>query len=440
MSRTVKINPVNGGTKTVRIDAGVDKTISADFSRGTATVRINRRQTGPALNPKAENCSTNTKFTVRQKKRCVGTSIVLNNVQYTYKDIILENKSGEADIYLIIGPDNVVEVDRSKLVAGYLGQTAILINRMVDSALCGILFIDEAYALKHGENDSFGQEAIDPLVKRVEVARKTKDFGNGREARSLFERARNLQAGRINSLPEPPTEKDLTTLTEADRFCLVATHTGETAQKVNKLVDKAMGGVLFIDEAYSLYQGDNDTFGKEAITTLLKRLEDGLGKFVCIAAGYSKEMSDFISSNSGLESRFTNTMEFEDYSARELSLIFSSMCANEGFLLSKEADITVHKMFEDLTAHKTKNFGNAREARKLFNKTKSRLSHRIIKLKQDGIEPSVFSAFPVVSESHARINYGNCWEITDLGSTNGTTLTAGLLRRELPADFCIWIK
>ena len=94
-------------------------------------------------------------------------------------------------------------------------------------------------------------------------------------------------------------------LVEADRSKLVAGYSGQTAIKTNQLIDTALGGVLFIDEAYTLKSNDADTFGSEAIDTLLKRLEDDRGKFICIVAGYTDQMHDFIDSNPGLKSRFT---------------------------------------------------------------------------------------------------------------------------------------
>ena len=111
-------------------------------------------------------------------------------------------------------------------------------------------------------------------------------------------------------------------LVEADRSKLVAGYSGQTAIKTNQLIDTALGGVLFIDEAYTLKSSDADTFGNEAIDTLLKRLEDDRGKFICIVAGYTDQMHDFIDSNPGLKSRFTQTIHFEDYTPDELTEIF----------------------------------------------------------------------------------------------------------------------
>jgi SpoVK/Ycf46/Vps4 family AAA+-type ATPase len=420
--------------------------------------------------------------------------------------------------------------------------------------LGGILFVDEAYALKQSENDSFGQEAIDTLLKRVEddrdkfccvvagyknemdsfmstnpgldsrfpkrfhledytakelldiftltmkqegfqiseeglekaryyfedrVARKTKDFANGREARNLFDAARGKLASRLSErmgaddfdngeltlftavdIPSNRQEGGITVesaaarlnaliglhrvkekvkqltdtlemdrlrgqvkplgehfifsgnpgtgettvariladiffaigliptnnLIEADRSALVASFSGQTSPKVNKLVDRAMGGILFIDEAYNLYQGQNDSFGLEAINILLKRLEDDRGKFICIAAGYKKEMHDFIQSNSGLRSRFTTTIEFEDYNEKELTAIFYSLCSKEGYELTDDAKERTKTVFQAHVARKTKDFGNARDVRRIFEATRGRLSKRIAELRDQGVE------------------------------------------------------
>lgn len=167
-------------------------------------------------------------------------------------------------------------------------------------------------------------------------------------------------------------------LVEADRSKLVAGFTGQTSIKTNQLIDSALGGVLFIDEAYTLCQGGNDTFGKEALDTLLKRLEDDRGKFICIVAGYTNEMHDFISSNPGLKSRFTQTIVFEDYKPQDLTLIFQNLAAEKNLTLDSEASTDLLHYFEELYISRDKNFGNAREVRKLFEEAISNQSRRLV--------------------------------------------------------------
>ena len=110
---------------------------------------------------------------------------------------------------------------------------------------------------------------------------------------------------------------------------------GETPKIVNNMCDKAMGGILFIDEAYTL-SAENDPYGKEAIDTLMKRMEDDRGKFVVIAAGYRDEMETFLSVNPGLASRFSHKMHIDDYTADELGEIFVKMAAKDNYKLSSE--------------------------------------------------------------------------------------------------------
>ncbi len=172
-------------------------------------------------------------------------------------------------------------------------------------------------------------------------------------------------------------------LVEADRSKLVAGFSGQTAIKTNQLVDQALGGVLFIDEAYTLKSGDNDSFGSEAIDTLLKRLEDDRGKFVCIVAGYTEQMHDFIDTNPGLKSRFTQTIHFDDYTPDELTEIFLHLAEGKKFTVSDDTRAAIHRQFEQLYLRRDKNFGNAREARKVFNEAVERQSQRLVKLMND---------------------------------------------------------
>ncbi len=167
-------------------------------------------------------------------------------------------------------------------------------------------------------------------------------------------------------------------LVEADRSKLVAGVLGQTAIKTNQLIDSAMGGVLFIDEAYTLNPSNGDSFGKEAIDTLLKRLEDDRGKFVCIVAGYTDEMHDFIDSNPGLKSRFTQTIHFDDYNADELTQIFLNMASAKKLVVNDETESAIHRQFEQMCLRRDKNFGNAREARRVFDETMEKQSQRLI--------------------------------------------------------------
>ncbi len=172
-------------------------------------------------------------------------------------------------------------------------------------------------------------------------------------------------------------------LVEADRAKLVAGYSGQTAIKTNQLIDSAMGGVLFIDEAYTLKSNDSDSFGAEAIDTLLKRLEDDRGKFICIVAGYTDQMHDFIDTNPGLKSRFTQTIHFDDYSPDELTQIFLNLATAKNFVLDDATQAAVHRQFEQLYLRRDKNFGNAREARRIFDEAVEKQSQRLVGLMSD---------------------------------------------------------
>lgn len=163
---------------------------------------------------------------------------------------------------------------------------------------------------------------------------------------------------------------------EVSRADMVSGYLGQTALKTREVVDRAMGGILFIDEAYSLMQGPNDSFGNECITELLKLLEDRRGRFVCIAAGYTREMSQFMDSNSGLSSRFNKKIEFEDYNAEDMVRIFELNCRKEGYSVEDEAAKLIELKFQDIYANRSYDFGNARDVRNVFRVIKSATARR----------------------------------------------------------------
>jgi SpoVK/Ycf46/Vps4 family AAA+-type ATPase len=426
----------------------------------------------------------------------------------------------------------LVEADRGRLVAEYLGQTAIKTTKVLQDALGGVLFIDEAYALKNDPNDSFGQECIDTLLKFMEDHREDlvviaagykeqidalletnpgfksrfaqfltfddytdeellvilqrmttaqgftvldadlkaavellgrerigTNFGNARAVRNLLERAIRRQANRLQALQEPGvqlTKQQLMELTSSDLFSdeqrrktdpmeeldalvglepvkqavreyrdvlnvaklraqdlrevlqpnfvmlgnpgtgkttvarimgrifkeldylpsdhlvetsredLVAGYVGQTAIKTRAVLEKALGGTLFIDEAYSLTsrQAGGQDFGSEAIETLLKFMEDNRGRLVIIAAGYDREMRDFLNANPGLRSRFTNIIGFPDYTAEECAVIFLRMLQAQKFRIADDAQARLSKIFGDLKA--AANWSNGRDVRTLL--------------------------------------------------------------------------
>lgn len=157
-------------------------------------------------------------------------------------------------------------------------------------------------------------------------------------------------------------------LIEVDRSGLVAGYVGQTAIKTQEKINEAMGGVLFIDEAYSLAKGESD-FGQEAIDTLLKAMEDNRDDFVVIVAGYTKQMEAFLLSNPGLKSRFNKSILFEDYTEEELLDIFNLFCHKYGLRLSEDAKRNLVVFLSTICSEKTENFANAREIRNLFERS-----------------------------------------------------------------------
>jgi SpoVK/Ycf46/Vps4 family AAA+-type ATPase len=432
-----------------------------------------------------------------------------------------------------------IEAERSMLVAEYAGQTAPKTKAVLEQALGGVLFIDEAYALKHGQEDAYGQECIDTLLKYMEdhrdnlvviiagyrdkmetllqsnpgfksrfaqflvfedyddgalsrilakmitsmgyqiapelvseaITQLSKErseqyFANARAVRNLMEEAIRRQAMRLSGLGAKPSREELMKLdradifgdeapqiesaaqalskligldsvkrtileykslievarrrqqdprdllqpnfvmlgnagtgkttvarlmgrlfmelgylpsdhvVEADRSQLVAGYVGQTAIKTREAVEKALGGTLFIDEAYALSTGDQgQDFGKEAIDTLMKLMEDYRGRLVVIAAGYDAPMQRFLNSNPGLRSRFTNFIRFPDYTTEESVQIFENLAKDRGFSLQSDAPGQLPPIFERLRL--MSDWANARDIRTLLELAARRQAIRV---------------------------------------------------------------
>lgn len=169
-------------------------------------------------------------------------------------------------------------------------------------------------------------------------------------------------------------------LVEVDRSDLVAGYVGQTAIKTRDVLKKAYGGVLFIDEAYSLAKGGGTDFGQEAVDTILKEMEDKRDNLVVIVAGYDNLMQNFIDSNPGLRSRFKNYIQFTDYTGKELYNIFLGMCNSSQYSVTPTAREALLNYFNDLYAKRDKNFGNGRDVRNVFENIITRQSKRVAKL------------------------------------------------------------
>ena len=169
-------------------------------------------------------------------------------------------------------------------------------------------------------------------------------------------------------------------LVEVDRSGLVAGYVGQTALKTQKVIEKAMGGVLFIDEAYALNGKSENDFGQEAIDTILKAMEDHRDDLVVIVAGYTELMDRFIHSNPGLESRFNRFLMFEDYTPEQMVAIFKMQCKKGCYVLAEGTEELVRDFISEESADDS--FGNARGVRNLFEHILVAQNNRLAKMEQ----------------------------------------------------------
>lgn len=165
---------------------------------------------------------------------------------------------------------------------------------------------------------------------------------------------------------------------------MIGGYVGQTAMKTQKVIQQALGGVLFIDEAYSLLSDDN--YSRECISTLIKEIEDNRDNLCVILAGYSQEMEELLKSNSGFESRIAFKIDFSDYTEAELYQIFTNMLKQEGFKLSRNCKQIVLDYFNNEINNNKYNFSNGRLVRNLTEKIKMEQANRIIKEKSNNLD------------------------------------------------------
>jgi len=174
-------------------------------------------------------------------------------------------------------------------------------------------------------------------------------------------------------------------LVEVDRAGLIAGYQGQTAIKTAEVVQSAIGGVLFIDEAYSLVQGDNDSYGKECIATVLKAMEDNRDQLVVIVAGYDDLMHKFIESNPGLKSRFNKYIHFPDYTGEEMEKIFLLQCKSNGYQIEEAGQKLIRDVFDRMYEMRDENFGNGRTVRNTFEKIINCQATRLAAARGEGL-------------------------------------------------------
>lgn len=174
---------------------------------------------------------------------------------------------------------------------------------------------------------------------------------------------------------------------EVSRTDLIAGYQGQTSLKVKKVVDQAKGGVLFIDEAYSITENEHsDSYGRECLTELTKALENYREDLVVIVAGYNDQMNVFFKSNPGLKSRFNNFIQFDDYNTDELENILIKMCKKDDYIIKNETEHIIRQYLGEQISSKDENFSNGRLVRNLYDNLIMNQAKRIVKIESPSLE------------------------------------------------------
>ncbi len=228
------------------------------------------------------------------------------------------------------------------------------------------------------------KEQVDQLVHWIEIAKLRKEHGLPQSDLSLHMvfsgnpgTGKTMIARLMSRIFHSLGILSKGQLVEVDRGDLVAGYVGQTAIKTKEVINKAMGGVLFIDEAYALTnRGEND-YGTEAVDTLLKAMEDHRDDLVVIVAGYIEPMKKFLHSNPGLESRFNRFIDFPDYTLDELMAMFDMRCESKGYTLDPQARCALRQVIDRESTADVKGFGNGRGVRNLFETAIARQADRL---------------------------------------------------------------
>ncbi len=233
------------------------------------------------------------------------------------------------------------------------------------------------------------KEEVDQMIRLIQLQKKAEEFGEKNISLSLHlvfygnpGTGKTTVSRLIAKIYKSLGVLSKGQLVETDRGGLVGGYVGQTAIKTQEMIDKAMGGILFIDEAYALThgKGEND-FGQEAVDTILKAMEDHRDDFIVIVAGYPELMKEFIASNPGLKSRFNQYINFEDYTPTELKDIFLLYCKNQNLILGESCDEYLIQHFQDLYDNRSEDYANGRDVRNYFEK--------VIKMRANRLSPNL---------------------------------------------------
>ncbi len=326
------------------------------------------------------------------------------NVEITQelKDWIVAHydKTKGADAITAMFDDFYICLSQEVLEKGLGAETTAVLKVENDTAVAGI--VDDTVSLIRSKTSAEEIAAVNAELDQIVGLEQVKDYIRSLESHIQMQELRRQQGMKVSEVSKhmiftgnPGTGKTTIArlisrymkaigalsrgqLVEVTRADLVAQYVGQTAPLTMSVIKSAIGGVLFIDEAYSLYRGKDDSFGLECIDTIVKAMEDNRDDLIVILAGYSREMSVFLESNSGLKSRFPNTIEFKDYTGEELYAIAKIQAKSKGYVIAEGAEEELTDYFDEVQSINAAEAGNGRLARNVIEDAILRQSRRLV--------------------------------------------------------------
>ena len=365
------------------------------------------------------------------------------NITDELKQWVVENydKTNGADAINSLFDDFYISLSQAALTENIVTETPV--SMALKDGVPSALFLDKAVTLTRSKTSAEEIEAVNKELDEIVGLETIKEYIRSLQNHIKMQEIRKAQGMKTSEISKhmiftgnPGTGKTTIArlisrymkaigalsqgqLVEVTRADLVAQYVGQTAPLTMSVIKSAIGGVLFIDEAYSLYRGKDDSFGLECIDTIVKAMEDNRDNLIVILAGYKKEMEGFLESNSGLKSRFPNTIFFPDYTGEELRKIAVIQAKSKGYVIAENALPALEEYFTKVQATNAAEAGNGRLARNVVEDAILKQSGRVVNDSDAKIDELILEDFDLTVKVQPADEFKDLREFSEMLKGNG---------------------